>query len=111
MSLHTLVKIDPAAVVLDRLDSIAFLVPPGTRDTVRNRGRDRPGLRPTRRRLGGGRVDRRARSRGPACWWTSSDALPDSQRVPKLAVLDRAALQARASTRIPHKALPDGRGR
>ena len=34
-ALHTLVKIDPAAV-LDRLDSITFQYP-GTRDTVRNR--------------------------------------------------------------------------
>ena len=58
---HTLVKIDPAAV-LDKLDSIAFQYP-ATRDgaePARDRpGRDRPGGG-----IGGGRVDRGARHAG-----------------------------------------------
>ena len=61
-ALHTLVKIDPAAV-LDRLDSIAFEYP-GTRDYGAEPGRDRPGRDRPGGGIGGGRVDRGTRHAG-----------------------------------------------
>ena len=99
-ALHTLVKIDPAAV-LDRLDSIAFQYP-GTRDTVQNRVVI--ALAATDPEEASAVAESIAEPASRAGVLVDlADALPDSQRSRKLATLDQAALQARASTRTQQK--------